>query len=392
MKIVDVEIDDIQDFRTLIEILNGFVSEANADFIKDCSVGPKNENSDDTKETGKNHEKRKKTESDKKIITKNKLKKVVKQDGKNANSSKINKKKETVISDDDIEPNDDSNDDSDDNSNDDSNDEDTEHTDSKKEKQKDNPGQMKILTTDSNQVLISFIALSAVDFRKFEVLPDEYRVGLNIDELFKYIKNVDKDGIMKISIDSEDSQMIVFNVESQKTSKVSKCELKVLNLKDRKKKQIEADFTMAVRLSSAEFHKACKDLAQFSTHAEIVCDPDQLDIICKGDMSNHSRLFNNDGSEYGAVIKCMRPKGADDGKPNIVRLIFELRYINMMYKCLNLCKDMEIYLKAGNVMFLKYGIGLKSTMLVGIAPAPTKDKLMMTNDSDGYDNEDIDLL
>ena len=53
---------------------------------------------------------------------------------------------------------------------------------------------------------------------------------------------------------------------------------------------------------------------------------------------------------------------------------------------------MEIYLKAGNVMFLKYGIGLKSTMLVGIAPSPTKDKLVMMHDTDGYDNEDIDLL
>lgn len=389
MKIVDVEIDDIQDFRTLIEILNGFVSEANADFIKDIDVYTNNGKVDDNKnsDSDKKVSNNKKSTStcDKKMNNKKELSKT--------NKKKVPATRQTIKNTDEYE-NDDAEDDM---ISGDMNDEEKltyeeDTTESKKRKQKDNPGQLKILTTDSNQVLISFIALSAVDFKKFEVLPDEYRVGLNIDELFKYIKNVDKDGIMKISIDSEDSQMIVFNVESHKTSKISKCELKVLNLKDRKKKQIEADFTMAVRLSSTEFHKACKDLAQFSTHAEIVCDPDQLDIICKGDMSNHSRLFNNDGSEYGAVIKCMRPKGGDDVKPNIVRLIFELKYINMMYKCLNLCSDMEIYLKAGNVMFLKYGIGLKSTMLVGIAPSPTKDKLVMMHDTDGYDNEDIDLL
>lgn len=348
--IVDVEIDDIKMFKDVVEILNGLVNEANADFIKDVNLH-ENKAREDTKKSD--------DIKDKKNVKK-------KKDG--TERDKIKKK----------EKHNDYNDNS----------EESERNCSRE----NNLGQLKIVTTDANQNVIAYVMLNAKDFKKFDTFADEYRVGLNIDELYKFIKNVDKDGILSIRIDQDDSQTIVFNVNSTQSSKESECDLKVLNLKDRKKKHIPIDWTMGIRISSSDFHKACKDLAQFATHIEIICDPKKFNIICHGDMSTQCRVFRSNGGENDVTIKCIVP---ENGKPEIIRSVFDLKHINSMYKCMNLCKDMEIYMKANSVMFLQYGISLNSTMLVGIAPASHRDKVLTNYNEDldnHYEDEEIQSI
>jgi len=247
-----------------------------------------------------------------------------------------------------------------------------------------NKGQIKILTADPNQVMIIYIVLNGSAFKKFVVHPDKYSVGLNLDELYKYIKNVDKEGTMTLHINSDDTQHIVFNVKSPNlATNESICELRVVNLPTRNDRKIEVNVTMAVRMNCQQFHKACKDLMQFSQFVEITCDPSQLAITCKGDLSNHKRIFKADGTQEGVMIKTVK-RDTDDDVPDIIRLVFDLKYINSMYKCSSLCDDMEIYLNSESIMFLKYGIKLMGEMMVGISPSRKKKENI-----DNYD-ENID--
>jgi proliferating cell nuclear antigen PCNA len=343
LNIIDLKTSDIQHIRSIVEILNGIVTDANVDFTKDKNANKEKlpTSDEDVKE---NKKKKKKKEENKKV-------------------SKKNKKKDINV-------------------------------DNQKKSDEENPGQMKILTTDASQTLIAYIELAAADFDRFNVYLPEYRVGLNVDELFKYIKNVDKDGSMDITVPADDTQNIMFSVYSQQSSKVSKCELKVLNLDENKRRHIEAEYTMTVRISCNEFHRVCKDLSQFSTHIEILCDPDIFSITCRGEMSKHSRIYKNDGSENGVTISCTKK---NEDIPDIVKLIVEIKYINMMSKCGNLCKEMVIYLKPKSVMFLRYGIALNSRMLVGIAPASAKEDHLTNNKhydeslDDYYEDEEIRL-
>jgi proliferating cell nuclear antigen PCNA len=258
----------------------------------------------------------------------------------------------------------------------------------------ENKGELKILTADPNQVMITFISLKGSSFKKFKVLPDKYSIGLNLDELSKYLKNVDKEGTMSIHVDSDDTQHVIFKVQNENNPSVSICELRVLNLSSRKDRKIEASVAMAIRINCAKFHKVCKDLYQFSPYVEITCDPTKLVITCKGDLSNHSRIFKADGSSNGISIKTIKQNNEEEEKdtPNIIRLIFDLKYINTMYKCSSLCDDMEIYLNTDSVMFLKYGIKLMGEMLVGIAPSGKKKDVAENYDEDDdmyYDDEEI---
>jgi hypothetical protein len=357
MKIIEIETDDIQDIKTIVEILNGFIPEANADFIK-CSkeqmakkkVGKKSEKkksqSDSVSSPAKATGTKKSKETKKKAVpepTKKKKKKKAEESDEEIKQPDPAEADELVaepVSD--IEP----------------------------EAPVENFGEIKILTADPNQVMITFIVLKASAFKKFNIVPDKYNVGLNLDELYKYIKNVDKDGTLSISIDSDDTQHIVFNVKSDNsTSHESICELRVVNLTNKKDRRIEANVSMAIRINCQAFHKACKDLLQFSQYVEITCDPTQFIITCKGDLSNHSRIFKANGLQNGIIIKTI---SHEPDTPQIIRLVFDLKYINNMYKCSSLCDDMEIYLNSDSVMFLKYGIKLMGEMLVGIAPCSSK--------------------
>jgi hypothetical protein len=230
--------------------------------------------------------------------------------------------------------------------------------------------------------MITYIKLNGSAFTKFEILPDKYSVGLNLEELYKYLKGVNKDAIMSIHVDSDDTQHIVFNVSSENGSNESICELRVLNLTNKRDRKIESDVQMAVRINCAKFHKTCKDLLQFSQYVELTCDPTKLVITCKGDLSNHSRTFRADGQHDSIAIRATQKIG-DEKTPNIIKLIFDLKYINTMYKCIGLCEDMEIFLNSDSVMFLKYGIKLNGEMLVGIAPTGQN-----KDNSDNYDEED----
>jgi hypothetical protein len=254
-------------------------------------------------------------------------------------------------------------------------------------KREENRGEIKILTADPNQVMLTYITLKGSAFKRFIVHPDVYSVGLNLDDLYKYIKNVDKEGIMTIHIDSDDTQHIMFDVKNENApSQESICELRVVNLSSKKDRKIEADVSMAVRINCQAFHKACKDLMQFSQYVEITCDPTQLAITCKGDLSNHKRIFKADGSENSIAIKVVKKENENINVPNIIRLVFDLKYINNMYKCSSLCGnggDMEIYLNPDSVMFLKYGIKLMGEMVVGISPSRKKKEHI-----DNYDEGD----
>jgi hypothetical protein len=456
-----IETDDIATIKTLIEILNGFIPEANADFIKDEkayseSLNKKklNKNSSDNnnshedvydddiiekesveKVSDKGKDKAKIKEKEKtKEKSKSKTKKVesdeddeIPQSSKKSQSKASTKSSKSKHADDPDDPLESEEDKpkkgkskklkskKDDSENEDDSKkskkttkkskkgnkgEDSKGDDSKEDKDvenmEENRGEIKILTADPNQVMITFIRLKAFAFKKFIVHPDKYSVGLNLDELFKYIKNVDKEGTMNIHIDSDDTQHIIFDVKSEnETSQESICELRVLNLSSKKDRRIEADVAMAVRINCQAFHKACKDLMQFSQYVEITCDPSQLAITCKGDLSNHKRIFKVDGTQNGINIKLIKREEDDESKPAVIRLVFDLKYINSMYKCSSLCDDMEIYLNTDSVMFLKYSIKIIGEMLVGISPTKKKKEQNGNydeNDEEFYlDDEEIQL-
>jgi proliferating cell nuclear antigen PCNA len=256
----------------------------------------------------------------------------------------------------------------------------------------ENMGQIKIFTTDPNKVMIIYVTLNGSAFSKFFVSPQIYSVGINIDELCKFIKHVNNDGIMAIRVDSDSTQHIEFEVKSSNNAPDSICQLRVVDVKDEEEnKLISKDVNLWIRINCDAFHKECKNLHQFAQFIEITCDATQLSITCKGDVSNHKRIFRDDGTSESIKIQSVNDK--KNNSPNIIRHIFDLKYINFMHKAKDLCDDMLIKL-SDDIMCLEYNIKLMGKMIICIAPAVKKREQINYDISNEkyYENDEIELI
>ena len=184
-------------------------------------------------------------------------------------------------------------------------------------------------------------------------------------------------------------------------------------------------------------------IQQFDPFVEFICDRDAFKIVCMSEQSNNERKFydmsrrKNNGeeanesqsydikitlskdiekenrksakrkeiedSELGSEDKLSELESEDnehdsedseysddDEEPEVISLLFDLRYINYMYKCQNLCDYVYIHLTPHGIMFLSYEINMLGSLLVGIAPKNPKNEQEYYEDGDQDYNEEND--
>ena len=71
-----------------------------------------------------------------------------------------------------------------------------------------NEGGIKILELDEHQTVIIYVKLLASEFADFYVKKKVMKVGLELGDLHRFFKTVDKESVLTISIDKEDEQLV----------------------------------------------------------------------------------------------------------------------------------------------------------------------------------------
>jgi len=236
---------------------------------------------------------------------------------------------------------------------------------------------IKIIAVNTTKSLIIVIKLESKKFGIFKVSKPVYDVGINLSQLHKLIRSLDKDDILRISIDSDEKHLLILDVENEVRNSRTRNRLKTLDIDKKTYKIPETKFDMVVTMESSEFHRVCKDLSQLADYVEIVCKENSITFTSTGDCSDKSITI--DASEHNGVkIKPLIP-----GKGLIVQGIFELKYFTMFQKCSGLCQNIQIYLKNNYPIFIKYFIASLGQILVGIVPV--NDKSVNNNFSDEDD-------
>jgi hypothetical protein len=92
------------------------------------------------------------------------------------------------------------------------------------------------------------------------------------------------------------------------------------------------------------------------------------------------KTFKN--SDTGVRIISLKNNGR---APNIVQAIYNLKHLVTFGKCVNLCTEMQLYLKNDYPLFIHYHIGLLGKMLVGLSPV---DEKAIKRDNDYDENTD----
>lgn len=242
-------------------------------------------------------------------------------------------------------------------------------------------GGIKILALDEHQTLLIYVKLHAEQFVKFKVKPDVYSIGLDLLQLHRFMKSVDKDSIMNISIDKDDEQNIMFSLENDSKHSEADYKQKLLDIDENTKKlPEETNFEMHVVMDTSDFKKICAEMNNFSEFVEITCTSKEITFTCQGDSNHYVRKFNN--SEKGVRIKCLK---TGSKTPTIFQAIYNLKHLVTFGKCSNLCPEMQLFLKNDYPLFINYTIGAIGKMLAGLSPV---DEKAIKRDNDYDENTD----
>jgi proliferating cell nuclear antigen len=253
---------------------------------------------------------------------------------------------------------------------------------------------MRIIAIDEQKTILIFVKLPSEQFDKFYVKKSSHSIGVNLELFYKFMKTVDKNSLLTMSIDKDDEQTLVLRLEDDEKPCYTEFRQKLLDLNDDQQKlPREKPFDMAVRMKTSEFKKVCSEMNIFSEYVEITCTINEITFKCHGDSSNFSKTYKN--SERGVIIYCTKKLSVDDVEPVMVQAIFNLKHLVTFGKCVNLCEELVLFLKNDWPLFINYTIGRLGKMLVGITPVDDK-TLKRETDYDGtivkyYDKKNIIL-
>jgi proliferating cell nuclear antigen PCNA len=255
-----------------------------------------------------------------------------------------------------------------------------------------NNGGMRIIAIDEQKTILIYVKLPSEQFDKFYVKKSSHSIGVNLELFYKFMKTVDKNSLLTMSIDKDDEQTLVLRLEDDEKPCYTEFRQKLLDLNDEQQKlPREKPFDMAVRMKTSEFKKVCSEMNIFSEYVEITCTINEITFKCHGDSSNFSKTYKN--SELGVIIYCTKKNVTEITEPVMVQAIFNLKHLVTFGKCVNLCEELVLFLRNDWPLFINYTIGRLGKMLVGVAPVDDK-TLTRETDYDGgidkyYDKKNI---
>lgn len=243
--------------------------------------------------------------------------------------------------------------------------------DSKEEEKKKNPGGIRIVALDPHRTLLIYVKLNADEFDEFYVKTKTmYSIGLDLIQLHKFMKTVDKESIMTMKIAKDDDQYIKFELENTSKGHITYFDQKVLDIDDDPTKLPQGtNFEMSVAMDTSDFRKICQEMSQFSEYVEITCTAKEITFRCKGDITDFVKTFKH--ADNGSLrILCMNKENKKGLM--MVQAIYNLKHLVTFGKCVNLCTEMRLFLKNDYPLFINYPIGNIGKMLVGLSPVDEK--------------------
>jgi proliferating cell nuclear antigen len=364
-KLIEIQTEHVIPFKTLIEVLKDILDDVTIEIKRDKKMNEKEtkEDTDSDEETVNTVNEKEDKKSKKGKVDKNLKNKKGKDVKKNKKSS------------------DDSDEEDDAKSDDESGDEDTASNKKDKEKENDdNKGGIKILTVDKLKTLLVHVKLPADRFDVFKCKHKTCDIGVNLIELQKLVKSLDKDDTLKIYIDEEDEQNLVLNTVNREKSSDTIDTLKLMDVDKNHYKIPPTAFDASIRMDSSEFHKLCNEMANLSEDLEIKCTAGAITFTCQGDGSGRTKTYYV--KDNGIQINF-----SNKAKVQIVQGIFELKYLNMFKKCANLCNQIQIFMKNNYPLCINYTVATLGTLLIGLTPVNEKNTNNFDDDEDLYEDE-----
>jgi proliferating cell nuclear antigen len=345
-EVVRIKTEHVAPLRSLIELLKDLIDEVNIECVRDDEMNKKIDN--ETSNIIENNKEINNQEINNQMQKKKKKNKLNNTETETENENKKDNKDNKDNKDDD------------------------------KEKK---VGGIKIVAMDKTQTLLVNVKLFANKFDEFKVKRKVHDIGINLNQLYKSLKSLQKDDSLTLSINEDDKDWLLLKIKNDKKRYVTLDKIKLMDINKSKYDIPPTEFDVVITLDTEEFHTICKEMNQVQDVVDIHCTKNVLTFTSTGDSTEKIKSYYP--NDNGISINFSK-----DSKSEVIQGIFELKYLVMFTnKSQHLCPKIQLFMKNDYPLFVRFTVATLGKLLFCISPYDEGNIEKEFNEDESYYNQ-----
>lgn len=187
-------------------------------------------------------------------------------------------------------------------------------------------------------------------------------VGINILYLYRLLKNLTNEDILKISIDDNNPGYLELEIEKTGKNIISRYNLSLIELNEETLKPNELNYNNIIYMNSNSFFKIIKEMNQYSKVLEIKYYNKQLTLSCSGDFTSQETIINSKSDEIDFLKE----------NTMIYQSYFKLKNLMSFIKFTNLSQKIKLSFDNEYPLLLDFKIGNLGKMNIYISQTSDK--------------------
>tara|TARA_B100000242_G_C43013356_1_gene471170 strand:- start:405 stop:1199 length:795 start_codon:yes stop_codon:yes gene_type:complete len=221
------------------------------------------------------------------------------------------------------------------------------------------PDHIKLQAVDPSRVVLIHSRLEGEKFEEY-YCPQHIVLGLNMEDLFKIIKNMENSDTLKLFVKKDNVNKLGIETYCKEENT---CDTTYINLMDLPYQNLSIPsqtFESVISLPSNRFQKICRVIYTFSEKIEIECENNKLKFRgCNNNVKQEIVVKpTNNGMHF---IKNSTPE-------EIIQGFYELKHLFVFSKCYNLSNTVQIHIKNNYPLVLKCNIANLGEIKLCLAP------------------------
>lgn len=177
-------------------------------------------------------------------------------------------------------------------------------------------------------------------------------VGVSLKNLHALLKTANTHDIITMYVDKKNTEALMICIKSgEKIDNLF--ELYMITEDQEDGKIFDIEFDCIVTLPSAYFQKLCKDMKALSDDITIKSRGSNLFIMCSGQFASQCTKINSVANDSGIAVTHIKQTSEDEEFCDT----YSASYLVSFNKASILCTTVELYMKRGYPLIMKYNVG-----------------------------------
>lgn len=203
---------------------------------------------------------------------------------------------------------------------------------------------------DTSHVCLCSVLLRADSFEPYRC-DRNITLGMNCTTMSKVLKCAGNDE--SITMRAEDNaDTVTFVYEKPNQERVSKFEVKVMDIDSEHLGIPEQEYDAVIRLPSAELSRICRDLSQFGDTVTIACTKDGIRFSCQGEQGNGSITLRQ-----SSAVDSKEENEVSIELTEAVTQTYAMRFLILFSKAQSLSKTVALSICKEVPLVVEYKIG-----------------------------------